>query len=228
MKQVAAATLALVASVTSGCHEVFDLVAVEVPEAEVCLEEDFDDGEIDAASWIKLGASVNVVVDVVDGHGSIEVPESTAAAQDPYGGIRSQKRDFTGVAAQVEVLTVPLATTPSEVVMQLTRDNTNLYSFLVQRGMLLARKRVDGVDTIDSVDYDNVQHRFIRMRLDATENVLLYEARPSGGQWAEVTRTSATVPLTEMTVEVRAGSYDVAPAFTATFDNVQLVGRCTF
>jgi hypothetical protein len=219
--------------VVAGCDGAFDLAHVPSVDAAIdaplgtCVEDDFEAGIIDG-QWFLTGVSAGVVVSVQSGHAVFSIPASTTDNQDPYGGLGTDTRDLTGAVAQVEILAVSSATDTSEVVMQFGVDSKNSYSMLVQRHRLITRKFVDNLQTNDTIPYDSVQHRFIRMRHDLVADAMVYEARSADGEWTEVSRTTANVALTSATLAIYAGSYNVAPAFDAIVDNALLLGPCGF
>jgi hypothetical protein len=233
MGRLRSSVAALACVVVAGCDGAFDLARLPNIDAAIdaplgtCVEDDFESGAIDGR-WFLTGTSAGVVISEQSGHAVFSIPASTTDTQDPYGGLGSDRRDLTGAVAQMEILAVSSATDPSEVVMQLQFDSRNSYSMLVQRHRLITRKYVDNLQTNDTVTYDSVQHQFIRMRHDLVAGAMVYEARSAEGEWTEVSRTMADVPLTSISFSVYAGSYNIAPAFDAIVDNVVLLGPCGF
>jgi len=225
---------ALACVVVAACDGAFDLAHVPSVDAALdaplgpCVEDDFESGAFDPSRWLGTGTSPGVVVEVQAGHAVFAIPAATTSTQDPTGSLDSHKRDLTGAVAQVEILEVPSPTALSEIVEGLFVDSKNNYGMLVGRNRLVTRQFVAGQETNDSVAYDSVQHRFIRMRHDTEAGAMVYEARSADGPWTEVSRTQADVPLTNANLKLYAGSFDVAPAFNAVIDNVQLLGPCTF
>jgi hypothetical protein len=231
---------ALVALLLTACDGAFDLEHIPNRDvdaatsdgspdaaAEVCLEDHFETTPIDAQIWATYGAGGGVTVRISNGHAEIVVPAATASAQHPYGGFTTAPRPYVGTAAQVEVIQAPPGGEASELTMQFTSDSSNFYRISVQSFQLTYGKTVNGTPNEASVSYSTTAHRFFQMRHDVTAGEIVFEARSATGAFVELGRTAADLPLTAAYFELYAGSFNVAPSFTASVDNALVLGDCT-
>jgi hypothetical protein len=221
---------AMLVIATNGCHDVFDLEPVTPgPPLDECLVDEFTD-MLDRSVWDVGGVPADADIKITDGHLDISVVEATTADSDPYGVLTtgSGTRDFTGFVAEVELLNIHPTTSPSETGLFVGIDQPNSYNFLVVRNNLVTRKFVAGKETGDMITYDPMKHRSIRMRHAVELGLVIYEARPVDGEWFEVARTTDSSPLSDAKLKLSAGSFNVAPAFTASFDHLRFLGHCNF
>jgi hypothetical protein len=228
---VARAWMAVVA--LSGCDGAFDLVRLppyEAPPdaATTCLEDGFDDPVLDLARWISYGEGKNIFTSVVDGTLHIDVPAATTTDVDPYGGIRIGSRDLTGLTVEAELVQPGPPDEPSEAVLQLKMDAANHFDFFVQRKVLVVRTLLGGMQSSLDTPYDPALHRVLRIRHELETDEIVFEARGLDTDWVEITRKPRTFSLASADFLVFAGTFDIAPAFTAVFDNVRVTGPCTF
>lgn len=189
----------------------------------VCVDDDFSGTTFDPTRWTTYGASHGVVTTVAGGVAQISVPASTTSAQDPYGGFYTQKGSFIGTGSQVELVQVMPGDT-SDVAIQLTVDSGNLYEMTVNGPDLTFGKLSAGTPSVTEVAYSATNHRVLRMRHDMQSNEMVFEAASLTTPFSELGRTPADVSLAIAYFEIYAGSFDVADAFVARFDNV---GTCT-
>lgn len=214
-----------------GCSQAFDLDPVAKPDAPrgvaLCIADDFELGTIDTARWAVFGPNKGVTLSIDAGRLRYDVPQSTSSTQDPYGVIQSAPFDLTGGSVEAEFVEVPtLVGAKSEVVLEIKYDDQNHYNVVVQPGKVVSRTYDNGVLVDIPAIYDPALHRVLRIRHDTATNEVVFEAHGNGTDRIELRRAPFTFATNTVTVDVVAGSFDVADAFKATIDNVVVYGRC--
>lgn len=224
-------TVVAAASLTCsvGCHTVFDLDPVAGPDAPrgvaLCVSDDFE-APLEPTRWLIAGIGRGVTTTATGGWLQIDVGESVSATQDPYGGIRSPAYDLTGGSLEAEIVDPAAPTTQSESFITIKLDDNNHYDLMVQHGKIFARTVDSGVLVDTGSVFDPVLHRIQRVRHDAATNEVVFEAHGDGTDWLELHRAPFQFDVTIAEADVVAGSFNVAPAYTARFDNVVVYGRC--
>jgi len=207
----------------------FDNFRAEKP---ALLTDIFSSSSIDSTKWSNtlFTGSQNTSVAVSDNGTQLQIgPLPTNASSSSYNGITSLNHyDFTGAFAYVQLVQPAAAGSNAFTMFAVGTDSSNFYRFYVSGGALVCEKKIGGTKSqLGSVAYDSVAHQFLRIRNDASGNVV-YETAPnnsgSPGSWtqqcSEPWNTTA-VPVTSVLFEMKAGTSvpeSVAPG-TVIFDN---------
>lgn len=218
------ALLVVLCVASAACDTVFriDRIEGDAKSSPICLQDGFDT-TLDASTWIPYGP-VSGAVRVDAGVLRIDVPQQTTATQDPYGGVHTSTRNLTGAAFEVRLLAVPDVAARSLTGELFRHDGANSYSLFFQVGQVIARKTIAGM-TKDSVwPYDAVSDEYLRMRHDVSANEIVFETRGKTTNWLPRLRLPMELDPSSIEVHLFAASFDVAPAYTALFDDALLTG----
>lgn len=188
----------------------------------------FNDEAPDSAKW-RLGAltaGTNFTDDEVavsERDGTLEVkPRSGVTGRSYNGYVTASARDMTGAHARVEVLRTTAGT--ANTIFAVGVDSDNWYGFVVESGKLFMQAKIGGRKNSTDTPYSATQHRFWRLRHEATENQILWETSPDAQDWTVRRRLTPQIPVTEVFVYIGAGTYlnETNPG-TAVFDNFRFV-----
>ena len=156
--------------------------------SDVLLQDFFNDDCIDTSKWtandLFTGFS-DLSVPINQTSQRLEIgPLLQATSGSHYRGIRSQNSyDFTGAFAQVELVEPASAATKADAMFTVGYSVDNLYRFYVSEGVLIGQKKIGGIKTTFlTLSYDPTNHRFLRIRHDATTNRVVFETAPAAGR----------------------------------------------
>jgi hypothetical protein len=138
------------------------------------------------------------------------------------GYISTATWDMTAAHARVEV--VQATSGSANTIFALTQDGSHWYRFVEEGGMLYFQYKAGGPISSTSVPYNPVQHRFWRLRHDATNNLMLWETSADEETWVIRRKATPLIPITALYIALNAGTYkaESAPG-TAIFDSFKLV-----
>jgi phosphatidylserine/phosphatidylglycerophosphate/cardiolipin synthase-like enzyme len=208
----------------------------QAPPPGTLLQDDFNGATIDTSKWIANGlfsGYVDTSVAISQANQRLNIGplfQGAAANGSHYRGVYSVNAyNFANAYAQVEVVQAPAANTSADAVLTIGPNANNFYRVLIEAGTLAIQQRIGGTKaTLLSVNYDAVNHRFVRIRHDAnTGNVVFETATGSGGvpgTWTTVFSqnwNTSSIPLTGILFELKAGTWTTeanAPG-TVIFDN---------
>jgi hypothetical protein len=187
--------------------------------ARTCTPDDFNAGAL--SRWVPYTNAGGFAAQFVAGELQITLP----ASSNGYAGVESipATQDLTGVRVSVESLAV-VATGNLETYMLIYVDPNNWYGFDYDFGVLRLARRVAGVDVEITVAPDPVAQRFWQMEHFPATSEVAFSVSPDRVQWTEHYRIAATVPVTNMGIEIAAGAYsggEPSPGMPR-FDNFEL------
>jgi acid phosphatase len=186
------------------------------------LADDFSGAAIDSTKWISnslFSGYVDTSVGISQTNQQLVIgplPQGAAAGGSHYRGIYSVNTyNFTGAYAQVELVQPPSAGTSADMMMTAGRDSGNYYRINVEAGNLVLQSRVGGAKTtLRTLPYNASNHRFIRIRHDASAGNVIFEAAPGSagtpGTWGQLYSeawNAANIPLVGMLFELKAGTW---------------------
>jgi hypothetical protein len=226
--------LAVALLVTAGCDKVFSLLEVapdaplaadarpiDAPVPPECLADDFDDGELDPATWDLLRDTPPAAIQETGGHLIITLAPNVSR----LNGVHSRGRyDLTGAILEVEILDVPTGARAATA-MEATLDENNYYMVHVGAKQLLLRLQSADARLDTAVSFDPDAHRFWRLRHEADGNVMHFETSADRQQWTSQVSRGAAVATSELIVYLYAYTYDGGNAAPggARFDNLRLM-----
>jgi len=199
----------------------------------ILLADDFNDNSLDLSKWIAgnvFSGFTDASVPVRESNQRLEIgplPANTSGSH--YNGIRSAAGyDFTGSYCYVGLVQPGASTTSADAMLTIGVDVNNYYRIYVEAGSLIIQKRINGTKaTLFTAAYDSVNHRYLRIRHDASSSKVVFETAPdssgSPGAWSERYRESwnAAVAPGGIQFELKAGTFtaeSVLPGLVV-FDN---------
>jgi phosphatidylserine/phosphatidylglycerophosphate/cardiolipin synthase-like enzyme len=206
------------------------------PPAGTLLQDDFNGAAIDTSKWNTgslFSGFVDTGVPISQANQQLAIgplPQGAAANGSHYRGVSSVNAyNFTGAYAQVELVQAPASNSAADAMLTIGRDSSNYYRIFVESGSLILQKRIGGTKTtLASVPFNAVNHRFWRIRHDASLGNVVFETAQGNagvpGTWTQAFSeawNTASVPLANMLFELKAGTYATeanAPG-TVIFDN---------
>jgi hypothetical protein len=188
----------------------------------------FSDEAVSRERW-KLGSLTagapftDEGVEVSEADGTLQIkPRSGFAGRSYNGYVSASARDMTAAHARVEVLQTTVGT--ANTIFAVGIDSDNWYGFVVESGKLYMQSKISGRKNSTNIPYSPSQHRFWRLRHEATDNQILWETSPDGQKWTERRRLAPQISLTEVFVYLGAGTYlSESNPGTAVFDNFKFV-----
>lgn len=183
------------------------------------ISDSFDGSVIDTIKWSIQGSPT------VSG-GILSIP-----TVDTYAGVESNAR-FTLInnAVYSEFIRMSNAPASAETSFMLnTADGLTQLMFFNEGGTVLnMRSKIAGVNSDTSITYDAVAHRYLQIR--ESSGTAYFETSPDAVIWT--TRRSidsSSMPLTQMTVRVESGYWDVGSATDAAqVGGINMVGIIPF
>ncbi len=194
-----------------------------------CFAEGFDGTSVDPASWTVASAAPRAPTISVTEHELVIAAQADETGSN-YNSIRStSKFDLTDGQVIVELLepTLQQSDAPSETQFYIEVDAANRYQFSILLGAVTARLRMAGGDTlVKSTTYLASSFHWLRFRHDAEMNQMAWEVatKEAPDEWASLGTTVALLPVTQLHVDLGAGTYNpVSQPGRARFDNVLVV-----
>jgi hypothetical protein len=192
------------------------------------LSDYFNDETFSSDKWrlgsLTAGASFSdEEVEVSEEGGMLRVkPRASIAGRSYNGYVTVTAQNMTASHARVEVLQTTSST--ANTIFAIGIDSNNWYGFVVESGKLFMQSKIGGKKNSTDVPYSFSQHRFWRLRHEATDNQILWETSPDGEKWTIQRRLTPQIPLTEVFIYLGAGTYvSESNPGTAIFDNFKLV-----
>src|SRR6185503_12662273 len=182
------------------------------------LADDFNDNLLDTAKWNPnslFSGFIDLSIPISETGQRLEIgPLLTNTPDSHYRGIRSVNTyNFTGSYCYVELVQSPSSTTKADAMFTVGNDVNNYYRLYVSEGMLYGLRKIGGSKTtLFSLPYDPVNHRFLRIRHEATGGVTLDTAPGSGetpGTWVQRYSEiwSSSISLTATIFELKGGTW---------------------
>jgi len=157
--------------------------------------------------------------------GKLMITPRAGAVERSYNGwVTTSSWDMTAAHASVEVSRVTERT--ADTIFAIGIDGNNWYGFVLESGKLFLQMKVDGKKNSTNVPYSLLQHRFWRLRHDATLDQIFWETSADGQTWVVVRATAPQIPITACFIYLGAGTYlnETNPG-VAVFDSFRLVGH---
>jgi fibronectin type 3 domain-containing protein len=208
--------------------------AVTTPAGEtLLLADDFNDSLFNTSNWgnsVFSGAQ-DTGVAVAEANQRFEIgPLIQTTTTSRYNGITSASSyDFTAAYCQVQLTQPANVSTNSDAMLTIGLDVNNYYRIYVEGATLICQKKVGGTKTtLSTIAYDQINHKFLRIRHDSALGKVVFETAPASGgapgqwveRWNEAWNTTSA-PLTAVKFELKAGTFETAAAAPGTviFDN---------
>jgi hypothetical protein len=182
------------------------------------LVDTFNDDAIDTAKWTAYGTPSPVAERLRETNGRIEIRPAGSAAG--YSGLgTSQSYDLTDSHMAVELVQTLPTRVPGEAYLTLTRDTGNWINMAVWEGVIGVNRTVAGTQTNPHTEpYVPARHRWLRLREQG--GVTYWETSPDGCAWEVLYSQANPFPMTAVTLDFGAGTWEPAPSpGMAIFDN---------
>jgi len=199
----------------------------------VLLADDFNDASLNTSKWL----ANNLFSGFTDS--TVAISETTTLSIGPlkqntdgshYNGIRSQTSfDFTNGYSYVQLVQGPNPVSAADAFFTIGLNVDNCYRMYVENGSLIVQKKIGGgKTTMLTVPFNATNHAFWRIRHDAISGQVVFEAAPANagapGTWTVLYSeawNTASVPLSAVTFELKAGTWRIEGATpgTVVFDN---------
>ena len=203
-----------------------------ISDVTTILADDFNDNSIDTSKWNStnlFSGTTDTSLPVSETGQRLEIgPLLLNTSGSHYRGLASVNTyDFTDAAAYVELVQAPASTSNGDAMFTVGPNVDNFYRIYVNSGQLIGQRKVGGVKTtLFSINYDAVNHRFLRIRHDPATGMIMETAASNGsgpGNWVQqyTQLWSSSVGLTSLLLEVKGGTSTAetnAPG-TVIFDN---------
>jgi hypothetical protein len=193
-----------------------------VDAASACLTEDFSAALLDPLTWATYE---NVPTSLSTTSGELVLQLGTVSTP-AYAGILSRTGDHTGTTLDLEITEAPIKFPGAEAALKLRTASNDFYLLHITNGRLAWEQQLLGV-SVDSgfVAFDLILQRHWRMQHDASLNLVRFLTSPDGVGWTLLRETMVVVPVTNVLVEVNAGTYaSIASPGRARFDNLVITG----
>jgi hypothetical protein len=189
------------------------------PAAGVVLEENFNDNCLNTLVWTPdnlFSGFIDLSLPIFETAQRLEIgPLLLNTSDSHYRGIRTINRyDFTGAYSYVELVQPASAATKADAMFTVGYDVDNYYRIYVSEGNLIGIKKIGGVKTtFFTLSYDATNHRYLRIRHNATTNSVVLETAPSTGtgpgNWTQRYSEgwNSAVPLSAILFELKAGTW---------------------
>ncbi len=210
-----------------GIHRRVEAQTVDV------LSDDFNDGVTDPEKWTvgtmslyQGGSLTDLTIPVTeesDGRLRI-VPREGINGLHYNGYVSNNAYDLTGGQFTVEVVQILNQFSTGEIFMSVGADGKNLCRYEIHMGQLRADFILNGNPIYTPVGaYSAANHRYLRIRHDLVNNIMLWEASPDRAQWSTLYTRVAGFSLANARVELFAGTYTAASSVgVALFDNAEV------
>ena len=181
------------------------------------VSDNFNDNSIDTAKWdtTLFSGFTNTNVPLAETSQQLEIgPLLQNVNGSAYRGVRTVNTyNFSGAYSYVELVKAPESNTSAFAMFTIGNNVDNYYRMYVSGGTLFGEKKIAGTkSTLFSISYDLTNHRFLRIRHDATTgNVTLDTAPGSGGvpsTWVQrYTETwNTSISTSAIIFEVKGGT----------------------
>jgi endonuclease/exonuclease/phosphatase family metal-dependent hydrolase len=200
------------------------------------VSDNFNDNSIDPAKWDAnlFSGFTNTNVPLAEISQQLEIgPLLTNEPNSAYRGVRTLNTyNFSGAYSFVELVKAPDSNSTGFALFTVGNNVDNYYRIYVSGGTLFGEKKIAGTKSpLFSISYDLTNHRFLRIRHDATTgNVTLDTAPGNGGlpgNWVQrYTETwNTSISTSAIIFEVKGGTSGVqqntAPG-KVIFDNFEV------
>jgi hypothetical protein len=149
-------------------------------------------------------------------------PRAGVEGRSYNGWITASSWDMTAAHVRVEVSQVTGGA--ADTIFATGIDSNNWYGFVFESGKLYLQVKIDGKKNSTNIPYSPRQHRFWRLRHEATEDQILWETSADGQTWVIQRQAPSQIPLNACYVYLGAGTYlnETNPG-VAVFDSFRLV-----
>jgi subtilisin-like proprotein convertase family protein len=183
------------------------------------LTDNFNDNSIDTAKWTAgnlFSGFTDTLLALAETSQRLEVgPLLTNTSGSHYNGLRTTNTyNFTGAYSQIELVQAASTSTGGDAMFTIGNNVDNYYRIYENGGSLFGLKKIGGVKTtLFTVSYNSTNHRFLRIRHNATTNSVVLETAPSTGSgpgtWTQqfTEPWDASVQLSSMIFEIKGGTF---------------------
>jgi hypothetical protein len=196
----------------------------------VVLSDYFSNKAVSSQKWkpgsLTAGSSfTDEGIEIAEEDGKLQVkPRSGVSTRSYNGYVTTSTWDMTAAHARVEVLQITEGT--ANTIFAVGSDSNNWYGFVIEGGKLYMQSKIGGKKNSTDIPYSATQHRFWRLRHEATDNQILWETSPDGENWTVRRRLTPQLSLTDLYIYLGAGTYlNESNPGTAVFDNFRLVAH---
>ena len=192
------------------------------------LSDYFNDEILSSTKW-KLGSltadvtATDEQIEVNQSDGKLQIqPRSNLSTRSYNGVVTKSLIDMTGALARVEVLQVTNGS--ADTIFAVGWDSDSWYGFVFESGKLFMQSKINGRKSSVNIPYSFGQHRFWRLRHDASSDQLVWETSADGQVWTIRRTITPESPLSNVRIYLGAGTYlpETVPGF-AIFDNFRFV-----
>jgi hypothetical protein len=192
------------------------------------LYDDFDDGSIDTDKWTTgicyHDPTWHDPLVTVQETNRIEITTLGDVTGYHYNGLDSIHRyDLTASTAYVEAVhcSTDLYTVTNFI---LYLDSYNFLFFSEEQGRLYMGYYLNNTSNYPDppISYDPEDHRWWRFRHETDDNSIHFDTSPDGNVWTERLREDLPFGITNLGVQLSAGTYRPRPPRTIIFDNFNI------
>jgi len=181
------------------------------------VSDDFNDNSLDTAKWDTnlFSGFTNTSVPLAEANAQLEIgPLLTTSGTSAYRGVRTVNTyNFSGAYSFVELVKAPENNTTGFAMFTIGTNVDNYYRLYVSGGNLIGEKKIAGSkSTLFTIPYDLTNHRFLRIRHDATAGAVYLDTAPGSsgvpGSWTQrYTETwNSSISLSAIIFEVKGGT----------------------
>ena len=185
--------------------------------AALIVSDNFNDNSIDQAKWDTnlFSGFTNTSVPLNEASTQLEIgPLLTNVNDSAYRGVRTLNTyNFSGAYSYVELVKAPESNTTAFAMFTVGTDVNNYYRLYVSGGTLFGEKKIAGTKSpLFSISYDLTNHRFLRIRHDATTGNVTLDTAPGSsgvpGTWVQrYTETwNTSISTSAIIFEVKGGT----------------------
>ncbi|HKV35091.1 MAG TPA: IPT/TIG domain-containing protein [Pyrinomonadaceae bacterium] len=181
------------------------------------VSDNFNDNSIDTAKWdtTLFSGFTNTNVPLAETSQQLEIgPLLTTVNDSAYRGVRTLNTyNFSGAYSYVELVKAPESNTSAFAMFTVGNNVDNYYRMYVSGGTLFGEKKIAGSKSaLFSISYDLTNHRFLRIRHDATTGNVTLDTAPGSsgvpGTWVQrYTETwNTSISTSAIIFEVKGGT----------------------
>ncbi len=134
-------------------------------------------------------------------------PRAGVAGGHHMGFATTREIDWTGGVASIVVLKAPHPSTEASVSFAIVSQAPGWARFAVSAGKLFFQSELAAVTSGESIAYDPVAHKHLRLRHDTGPDQIVWETSPDGAAWVERRRIARPFPVTALRAEIEGGTY---------------------
>jgi len=181
------------------------VVAVTTPT----FYDDFNDNSLDLGKWNIRAPGSSPTITEQSQQLRLTLTPSTAG----YNGVGTNATfDMRGGTAQVEMVQPVSLAGWVENFFNIELDAQNYFMFQIGVGNMIMRYTLNGVNDQLLIPYDNVAHRFWRLRHNLNTGTASFETSPDGTVWTSRKTVTVGFSVTALKFVLMAGAYGTGNA----------------